>query len=613
LAEFYQQRYDYNKFHVRVDTHIALVDSNLISYMRGEDLKQRMRLMTRQFFDNSDLSINPAGFGDILGTNEGIGFKTMRIRKSDIFAQEDREKALDFNERIIALYPDNRDALHRKGILYYDENDFETFIGLFEEVITRNEYDKDAHLFLGLGYARTGDYEKSHNHYATAVSLMEPEERKIFESIDFISGDFERDRWNETKVIQNVDTTGFWGRKDPLFMTEFNERRQEHYGRIAEANLKFSVPSKNIAGWQTDRGRIWIRYGKPMRRMTYLMPEFDYHGVTGAKYPFEHTWQNWYYKDYTFIFTDMMNSLTGDLELSVAGGINFDEIEVEVAEKHPDSYEYKPRGRLIDLPVDIVRFRGSNDDTDVNLYFGAHLRDIGMTPAEGMLKGTLQQGMFLFDEDWNRLTSRIDTVGLEYDPADYDTSAAGFTTMTRSFSLPGGRYNLAVEVVDPVSGNTGTFRDSLPIEPFGYGSLQMSDVLIANEIQLLETGQSPSRANISVLGNPFHAFQKEQPVHLYFEIYNLLLSAANDRSSYRIEYALYPAREQGLLARVFRRREGGEWVSVASDITGTGRNDNRILAVEHSITEPGDYLLTLRITDKTSGQTAERTTRVRIY
>lgn len=52
----------------------------------------------------------------------------------------------------------------------------------------------------------------------------------------------------------------FWERRDPTPGTAENEFKEEHYRRIAYANQHFS---SSIAGWKTDRGRIYITYGPP--------------------------------------------------------------------------------------------------------------------------------------------------------------------------------------------------------------------------------------------------------------------------------------------------------------------------------------------------------------
>jgi GWxTD domain-containing protein len=53
----------------------------------------------------------------------------------------------------------------------------------------------------------------------------------------------------------------FWLRRDPSPGTEQNEEKEEHYRRIKFAMEKFAIPG--VAGWQTDRGRLYIAMGPP--------------------------------------------------------------------------------------------------------------------------------------------------------------------------------------------------------------------------------------------------------------------------------------------------------------------------------------------------------------
>ncbi len=53
----------------------------------------------------------------------------------------------------------------------------------------------------------------------------------------------------------------YWSDRDPTPGTERNELRDEHYRRVQLANRRF--PSIRKKGMETDRGRIFIRYGEP--------------------------------------------------------------------------------------------------------------------------------------------------------------------------------------------------------------------------------------------------------------------------------------------------------------------------------------------------------------
>jgi len=78
------------------------------------------------------------------------------------------------------------------------------------------------------------------------VWIISDEERAAFKQL---SNDEERDQFIEA----------FWQRRDPTPDTEENEYKEEHYQRIAYANEHFAA---GIPGWKSDRGRIYIMYGK---------------------------------------------------------------------------------------------------------------------------------------------------------------------------------------------------------------------------------------------------------------------------------------------------------------------------------------------------------------
>lgn len=86
----------------------------------------------------------------------------------------------------------------------------------------------------------------------------------------------------------------FWRRRDPDPDTDENEYREEYYERIAYANEHYT---SGIPGWKTDRGRIYIMYGKPDELEThpsggnYNRESYEGGGSTST-YPFE----RWFYR-----------------------------------------------------------------------------------------------------------------------------------------------------------------------------------------------------------------------------------------------------------------------------------------------------------------------------
>src|SRR5215471_4401121 len=64
----------------------------------------------------------------------------------------------------------------------------------------------------------------------------------------------------KTAAEREAFVAEFWRHRDPTPGTPENEFYEEHYRRLAEADQKFS---SGVAGWRTDRGRIYITWGPP--------------------------------------------------------------------------------------------------------------------------------------------------------------------------------------------------------------------------------------------------------------------------------------------------------------------------------------------------------------
>ncbi len=111
--------------------------------------------------------------------------------------------------------------------------------------------------------------------------IITDQERKAFKNL---TNDEEREAFIEA----------FWQRRNPNPDSPENEFREEHYRRIAYANEHYSAGKP---GWKTDRGRIYIMWGKPddvdshPSGGSYQRP-YDEGGGETSTFPFE----VWHYR-----------------------------------------------------------------------------------------------------------------------------------------------------------------------------------------------------------------------------------------------------------------------------------------------------------------------------
>ena len=220
----------------------------------------------------------------------------------DHFAVKDRDRAVEYLARSIKLDPSFRDAYYQLGLIFHESNEFGKLIEISKALLGQDPEAKDAYLFCGLGYQMVNDQEQAAEYYSKAVDRMGPEERALMESVDYVVSEEERDKIRETRAEDgeakaDAALATFWRKQDPLFLTDFNERKMEHYGRVAYANLHHSRPSKGLAGWQTDQGMTHIRFGRSLHRRV-LRPEVS---ATSGRMVQAHQ-ETWFYEGFTLTF-----------------------------------------------------------------------------------------------------------------------------------------------------------------------------------------------------------------------------------------------------------------------------------------------------------------------
>ncbi len=182
----------------------------------------------------------------------------------DSFAQKLKEEATDYYKKAVAVNPKFSDAYYRLALIYYEFDNYDEMIQLLESAVKIIPDDKNCHLFLGFAYQNVGKFRQAASEYQLAKQLMSPSEKEALESIATILTPEQR---KQSELIADSEKSllhkSFWTSKDPFYLTDVNERELEHFSRVAYANLRFSRPEKNIEGWQMDRGKVYIRYGKP--------------------------------------------------------------------------------------------------------------------------------------------------------------------------------------------------------------------------------------------------------------------------------------------------------------------------------------------------------------
>lgn len=131
----------------------------------------------------------------------------------------------------------------------------------------------------------------------------------------------------------------FWQRRDPTPDTAENEYKEEHYRRIAFANEHYAA---GMPGWRTDRGRIYIMFGKPDSIDSHPMggpyqrPAEEGGGQTET-YPFE-VWRYRY-----------LEGIGQEIEIEFVDDCNCGAYEMTMDRSKKDALLHVPNAGLTDM------------------------------------------------------------------------------------------------------------------------------------------------------------------------------------------------------------------------------------------------------------------------
>lgn len=161
-----------------------------------------------------------------------------------------------------------------------------------------------AAFILAPSAALAQDNKKSDQQPADVMSRernRKPELKKVYkdwlsEDVAYIITDEERKAFKKLATDEEREQyiEAFWRRRDPDPDTDENEYKEEYYERVAYANEHFA---SGIPGWKSDRGRIYIMFGKPDEKEShpsggsYQRESYEGGGSTST-FPFE----KWFYR-----------------------------------------------------------------------------------------------------------------------------------------------------------------------------------------------------------------------------------------------------------------------------------------------------------------------------
>ncbi|HLG14706.1 MAG TPA: GWxTD domain-containing protein [Blastocatellia bacterium] len=225
---------------------------------------------------------------------------------------------------------------------------------------------------LNAGLAQEGK-RKDPNEKKKREELKSVYKRWLDEDVNYIITDDERKAFKALKTDEERDQfiEQFWLRRDPDPDTPENEYKEQYYERIQYANEHYA---SGIPGWKTDRGRIYVMFGKPDEIEShpaggpYERPSYEGGGSTST-YPFEIWW-------YRYI-----EGIGSDIEIEFVDPSGSGEFRIARSPQEKDALLYVPNAGLtlaesLGLGDKVDRITGANFyGGNGKQFFGTRVKD----------------------------------------------------------------------------------------------------------------------------------------------------------------------------------------------------------------------------------------------
>ncbi len=560
------------------------------------------RSLTRQIYENETMPQGITAFKKSAGDSFDMAESSYKIAiKNDSLNPAPYLK-------LASIYEDNNEPL--KGIPYLLK---------LTRLLPAN---KEAHLELALLDYRTSLLDSAYFEYKKAIELMTEKEKKDFtyNSVKVLLQPYLKDKTdqlNENSLKQIINI--FWKLRDPLNLTNYNERLLEHYTRVAYADLRFSVPKLGITGWKTDRGTVVIRYGIPPE-VVRIRPNIVRKGLTKT----EAKTEIWTYPDKTFSFTDQFRN--GEYIYGVPGVSQYWDDTQKFAEDlkitQPEEYHPKYDGPVFFVPNTAAQFKDLISDKYTDLFI-----NYGIKPDEKINKGKNYEykhtaGIFLIDSYSNKLAENKIDIDSLYGNNEIEIPDSGNLFInTEDLVARPDSGTLSFEIIRDKDKGVSTTRGKFKIRSFSTSSLDMSDIVLAS---LVERGPEiagrinrpiPSGKDYSILPNPTGIFSKDQDLYIYYEVYNL---AQNEKGSTDFQQTIILKKkgEEGIsvgklvgsVMKFFGANDDEQQIGLTSQYQTKDKESQIYLQLDMSNYDPGNYILTVKIKDNISGKETQQQT-----
>jgi hypothetical protein len=274
---------------------------------------------------------------------------------------------------------------------------------------------------------------------------------------------------------------------------------------------------------------------------------------------------------------------------------------------------YLHRAKPLPVALSLARFQ-QGESSRVEIYYGVPFNHLRFEPADGRWLAKLAGEIAIFNRAYE-LVAR-DSVRTVCNARTEAAKLSGAYISQLNFALVPGQYQLVLHLKNVVGADSAVaiLRSDFIAPNFGGRALHLSDLQLSPNIRSAERTDATRfvKNGLEIMPLPGLAIQKQRPLYVYFEIYNLTLNAPGE-TSYEIEYSVKQGGKPGLLAQITGTSpEKKKSVTLQEKRSGASSRQFEQIALDLSALASGKLELTVAVKDLFSGQQAKATVPLRL-
>jgi GWxTD domain-containing protein len=385
-----------------------------------------------------------------------------------------------------------------------------------------------------------------------------------------------------------------WAALDPTPTTPENERRREHYQRLAYAREHFARDEP--PGWDR-RGELLLRYGAPDQRREISGDVIPGLGLVPPKEIWIYTWLRLAFELEDAMFQGDFQDAHGrrqttredilvdrsNLSRPEPPGLRTKRDEIRVrsidelaadAEEPPahawgpyqpvdaeeeflrerlltmvskgqvaldekrQAFHHDYGGEQLEFAFDVVNFSAKRSGlTRLEVHTAFRAEDLGYVPEGGGQSAVLGSSAVVKTRDYRTVARRDQVSRPRQESLEERTGRLVLDQIV--LELEPGKRRLALSVRDSVTSRVGIFDTEIDVRDFSRDRLALSDIQIALDVSSAREGAPFRKGGLQVVPFPLSTFPKERDIYLYFEIYGLTPSPEGNRL-YTVEFMVRP-------------------------------------------------------------------------